>query len=38
MNVFRKGDDLVIIAEVPGVKKSDLDVPGEGQYHPPCGH
>ncbi len=25
-NVFRKGQDFVIIAEVPGVKKSDLDV------------
>jgi len=25
-NVFRKGEDFVIIAEVPGVKKSDLDV------------
>ena len=30
MNVFRKGDDLVIIAEVPGVKKSDLDVQVKG--------
>ena len=26
MNVFRKGDDIIIIAELPGVKKSDLDV------------
>jgi HSP20 family protein len=25
VNAFRKGDDFVIIAEVPGVKKSDLD-------------
>ncbi len=25
-NVFRKGEDFVIIAEMPGVKKSDLDV------------
>jgi len=26
MNVFRKGADYVIIAEVPGISKSDLDV------------
>jgi len=26
MNVFRKGDDYVVIAEVPGIKKSDLDI------------
>jgi HSP20 family protein len=26
VNAFRKGDDFVIIAEVPGVKKSDLDI------------
>jgi HSP20 family protein len=26
VNVFRKGDDFVILAEVPGVKKSDLDI------------
>src|SRR5690242_10890751 len=26
MNVFRKGDDLIIITEVPGVKKSDLNL------------
>jgi len=26
MNVFRKGDDFIIIAEVPGAKKSDLEV------------
>jgi HSP20 family protein len=30
MNVFRKGDDFVIIAEVPGIKKSDLDVQVKG--------
>ena len=29
LNVFRKGDDFIIIAELPGVKKSDLDVAGE---------
>jgi HSP20 family protein len=26
LNVFRKGDDFVIIAELPGVKKSDMQV------------
>jgi len=26
MNVFRKGDDFIIIAEIPGMAKSDLDV------------
>ncbi len=30
VNVFRKGDDFVVIAEVPGVKKSDLDVQVKG--------
>jgi HSP20 family protein len=31
VNVFRKGDDFVIIAEIPGVKKSDLDVQVKGR-------
>ena len=26
LNVFRKGDDFIVIAEVPGVQKSDLDI------------
>ena len=26
LNVFRKGDDLVVIAEVPGIRKSDLQI------------
>jgi HSP20 family protein len=26
VNVFRKGDDFVIITEVPGIKKSDLEI------------
>jgi HSP20 family protein len=26
LNVFRRGGDFIIIAEVPGVKKSDLNV------------
>ena len=30
MNVFRKGDDFIVIAEVPGIKKSDLDVQVKG--------
>ena len=24
LNVFRKGDDIVVIIEVPGVRKADL--------------
>jgi HSP20 family protein len=31
INVFRKGDDFALIAEVPGVKKSDLDVQVKGR-------
>lgn len=30
LNVFRKGDDIVIITEVPGVKKSDLRIEAKG--------
>lgn len=30
LNVFRKGDDFMIIAEVPGIRKSDLDVQVKG--------
>ena len=30
VNVFRKGDDFVVLAEVPGVKKSDLEVQVKG--------
>ncbi len=30
INVFRKGDDFAVIAEVPGVKKSDLEVQIKG--------
>jgi HSP20 family protein len=29
-NVFRKGDDLVVIAEVPGIRKADLQVQVKG--------
>ena len=31
LNIFRKGDDLVLIAEVPGISKSDLDVQVKGR-------
>ena len=30
VNVFRKGDDFVIIIEVPGIKKSDLEIQVKG--------
>jgi len=30
MNVFRKGDDFIIVTELPGLKKSDLDVQVKG--------
>ena len=30
MNVFRKGDDFILITEVPGIKKSDLQVQVKG--------
>lgn len=31
VNVFRKGDDVVIITEVPGVKKADLRIEAKGR-------
>jgi len=30
MNVFHRGDDFIIITELPGLKKSDLDVQVKG--------
>jgi HSP20 family protein len=30
LNVFRKGDDVVVITEVPGIGKSDLQVQVKG--------
>ena len=30
LDVFRKGDDFIIITELPGVKKSDLEVQVKG--------
>ena len=31
INVFRRGDDFALIAELPGVKKSDLEVQVQGR-------
>ena len=31
LDVFRKGDDFIIITELPGVKKSDLEVQVKGR-------
>jgi len=31
VNVFRKGDDFVIITELPGVQKADLDIQVRGR-------
>jgi HSP20 family protein len=31
VNVFRKGDDFIVITELPGVQKSDLDVQVKGR-------
>ncbi len=31
LNVFRKGDDVVIIAEVPGLRKDDLNIEVRGR-------
>lgn len=31
LNVFRKGEDIIIIAEVPGVRKSDLQIEVKGR-------
>jgi HSP20 family protein len=31
INVFRKGDDVVLIAEVPGTQKSDLRIEVKGR-------
>jgi HSP20 family protein len=30
LNVFRKGDDIVVITEVPGVEKQDIRVEAKG--------
>src|SRR5947207_14080133 len=31
LNVFRQGDEVVVIAEVPGVRKSDLQIEVKGR-------
>src|ERR1700722_5033095 len=31
VNIFRKGDDLVLIAEVPGINKSDMELQVKGR-------
>jgi HSP20 family protein len=31
LNVFRKGDDFVLLAEVPGIARSDLDIQVKGR-------
>jgi len=31
LNVFRKGDDVVVITEIPGVRKDDLEVQVKGR-------
>jgi HSP20 family protein len=31
LNVFRKGDDVVMVIEVPGVRKSDLRIEAKGR-------
>jgi HSP20 family protein len=30
LNVFRKGDDLVVITELPGIRKADLQIQVKG--------
>lgn len=31
VNVFRKGDDIVLVAEVPGIRKDDLRIEMKGR-------
>ena len=31
LNIFRKGDDFVLVAEVPGISRSDLEVQVKGR-------
>jgi len=31
VNIFRKGDDLMLVAEVPGIGKSDIDLQVKGR-------
>ena len=31
LNVFRKGDDIVILTELPGIRKADLQIQAKGR-------
>ena len=31
LNVFRKGDDIVILTELPGIRKADLQIQVKGK-------
>jgi Molecular chaperone (small heat shock protein) len=31
LNVFRKGDDIVILTELPGIRKADLQIQVKGR-------
>jgi HSP20 family protein len=31
INIFRKGDDLALVAEVPGISRSDLEIQVKGR-------
>jgi HSP20 family protein len=31
LNIFRKGDDLMLVAEVPGIGRSDLEIQVKGR-------
>lgn len=31
LNVFRKGDDIIIVAELPGIRKDDLNIEVKGK-------
>ena len=31
LNIFRKGDDFTLVAEVPGIARSDLDIQVKGR-------
>ena len=31
VNVFRKGDDIVILTELPGIRKADLQIQAKGR-------
>jgi HSP20 family protein len=31
LNIFRKGDDLALVAEVPGISRSDLEIEVKGR-------